>query len=157
MMTSTIRIPHSPIAMRHVRDLVARCGILAPRRVRVVAVLCALINACDEDILCPEGLAPAVALEVIDDDTGRPAWYGALALISDGPYLDTLTAPVAEARDSTIRVDLVGGIGRAGVYSVRVLKGGYMTWERTGVTVARTSSPCSRVLTVRLQARLERP
>ena len=125
----------------------------------VVACLALVLStACgvEEDIVCPQGIFPAIQVEIKDAATGDPAWWGARGSLSDGGYRDSLRAPSVTNLDSTMALLLYGGMGRPGTYTVVVQKNGFLEWQASDVVVASSGGPCSMVETVTLRADLER-
>jgi hypothetical protein len=117
----------------------------------IATSLAACSNGSVEPVVCPGVSPPAIVVEVRDAITSAPAAAGAVGVIKDGSYTDTLRVTHftgAPASDQTA-VGLSGGYGRPGTYDVTLTKPGYQAWSQTGVNVP--SGPCGP-LTARLEA-----
>lgn len=94
---------------------------------------------------------------VRDAVTNEPIAEGAVGTLKDGSFSETLQIVGwiggATTEDAMIPVALGGAYERRGVYTVRVEKTGYATWEARNVRVEK--GPC-HVNTRRLEARLQR-
>ena len=120
-----------------------------PTRVWLGAVVAAGALAalgCAEDgvVVCAPSERRSVVVTVTDSVTGQPAAAGARGSAESGGVVDSL-----EVADALI---LQTPGYRAGVYTVRVQKAGYATWQVAGVAV-RTDGCFSGP--ARLAARLQ--
>lgn len=101
---------------------------------------------------CPAVVSRAVDVEVVDASTGAYVARGASGVVTEGAYADSLRAVGFRGVHPADTVTTLGAaLGRAGVYTVRVQRPGYATFERAGVRVA--TDECG-VVTTRLTARL---
>lgn len=105
-------------------------------QVQVAMLLSAvlMLGACDDDMLCPGTRNwPAVTVNVTDSITGAPAVEGAIGVLRDGTYIDTLRASTWNS--DWVPIAMSGAIDRPGRYTVEIYKVGYKDWRREGVEV----------------------
>jgi hypothetical protein len=104
--------------------------------------------------LCAAVVKPAIEVEVRDAGSGQPAATGAVGVLTDGAFADTLRIIGWTHHPSDAAALVLGGAEeRPGVYDVRIEKEGYATWERKAVRAR--AGECG-VVTVRLEAHLVR-
>jgi hypothetical protein len=102
-----------------------------------LAAVAGLTPACDSMDTrgsCLENVLPALVLEIRDSVTGAPAALGAIPLVTDGSFQDTLR--MKGTIDSS-NAYVSGPDERAGTYSIQVAKPSYLTWTRADVQVTR--------------------
>lgn len=98
--------------------------------------------------ICTTEARVGIQVSVRDSLSGLPAAGGAVAVIQDQSFIDTLRAiPFADS------LMLYGAYERPGVYTVLITKSGYRNWLRTNVVVNKDEC---HVITVQLDARLQR-
>lgn len=134
--------------------ILARLRHLAARAATVV--LSATLVACGDGVDCsaigaPQG--PMFQVEVRDAATTQPAWWGANGHIEDGDFREDLRPSSTDPNDSLQTRPLFSLSYRAGTYTVRVEKPGFLTWSDTGLVVE--TEGCF-LTTHFLEARLER-
>jgi hypothetical protein len=113
---------------------------------------CGVVDVVDP-VFCAAVITRAVEVEVRDARTGDPAADGATATARSGDFVETLQVVGWISHPSPRSALVLGGVEeRPGVYTVRVEKAGYRSWERTGVVAE--SGRCG-VLTAKLLANLE--
>lgn len=104
-------------------------------------------SACS-GITCTAEGRDAVIVEVRDSITGSNAAEGALLIVRDGEYVDSVRGGPNEPPALTAAFE------RPGTYEVVVQKNGYREWVRQGVRVRRTGG-CDKLESVRLTALLQ--
>lgn len=108
-----------------------------------------LLGGCEWiGVACPDVGSYAVNVEVRDAVTGVPATEGAILIVQEGEYADTVQGgpgapPVLAAAPE-----------RPGTYNVLVQKAGYQDWTRQDVRVRRGGG-CDRLKSARLTANLQ--
>jgi hypothetical protein len=118
-----------------------------------------LLGGCEflgltDPVVCPAVISRGIEVEVRDAHSGQPAAQGAVGIAREGSYVDTLQIVGWTSHPSAETALVLGGVeDRPGLYSMRVEKVGYQTWERSGV---RAEKGVCGVITARLQAQLER-
>ena len=130
----------------------------SPWRARCTALfvaLCTAVAGCsDGPSFCTAESVPGIEVKVLDAETGHPAACGAVAWFVSGSWAEEMDASWGCTEPDTLQSPwLRGAHERAGNYSVLVLKDGYIPWSRSGIRVFEDEC---HVLTVRLEARLER-
>ena len=88
-------------------------------------------SSASEPINCPDVIIPAIEVVVVDARTGLPQANGALGLVRDGAYTDSLQIFRWNGNTPTT---LGAAEGRRGTYAVQVERDGYGPWQRTGIT-----------------------
>lgn len=79
---------------------------------------------------CAAYVAPAVAVEVRDSNTGLPIAEGARGAAHDGTYIDSLR-PFQSSGGALL--SLQAAPERPGTYSIEVQRTGYQDWTVSGV------------------------
>lgn len=98
--------------------------------------------------LCTTEARAGINIEIRDAATSLPAARGAIAVVSDHSFVDTLRGiPFADS------LTVFGVFERPGVYTVVITKSGYRDWTRSNVVVNKDEC---HVIPVQLDARLER-
>ncbi len=123
---------------------------------KTIAFLAALfmVGACDtqeESVFCTLEARPGLEIQIRDATTGAPAVDGALVLLVDGDYSETLEGP--PAGEMSEPPSLFGAYERAGTYDITIGKTGFKPWLARGIEVE--ADEC-HVITVEVDARLER-
>lgn len=110
-----------------------------------------LMLACSTDDSggCLENVLPAIVVEIRDSTTSAPLAAGAVALVVDGAFSDTLR--LVTPQDSLFRE---GPDERAGTYDLTISHPGYATWTRSNIVVSRDAC---HVRTVQILAFLQQP
>jgi hypothetical protein len=101
-------------------------------------------------IVCTANLVPALSISVLDDATGMGTACGATAVVTEGPFSETVQTPAFPACDDFV---LGAALERTGTYSVVVSKAGYQNFTASNIVV--TANPC-HVNTVTVTARMVR-
>ena len=124
---------------------------MTPRVLVLPAVLCCLA-ACDSPdspIFCSDSVEPAIEVRVRVSESGLPAAEGATGYVQEGSYLDSLQTYGFDGQG--VPLSFRAADERPGVYTVVVIKEGYVTWKKERVHV--WNDEC-HVLTVTLSADL---
>ena len=100
--------------------------------------------------LCTADVEPGIVVTVIDAQTRAPIAQGATGAIVEGKYSDTMRPFGSDANGALL--SLAGAYETPGVFTVRIEKTGYQTWEMQNVRV--TKGPC-HVKGVLLEADLQ--
>ena len=98
--------------------------------------------------ICSDEYVYGLEIIVVDAGTGGPAALGAIAVVSDGDYIENA---LCEDRGPLGVAALAAG-ERAGTYDITIDAEGYLEWSRDNVRV--TEDRC-HVKTVRIIAELE--
>jgi hypothetical protein len=113
---------------------------------------CGVLDLIDP-VVCFAVISRAVEVEVRDARTGDPAADGATGTARSGNFVETLQVVGWISHPGSRTAVVLGGVEeRPGVYTVRVEKPGYRSWERAGVVAER--GKCG-VTTAHLVAHLE--
>jgi hypothetical protein len=117
-------------------------------RIDILAVLLVspVLSSCSEWGGCTLSIEPGVIVEIRDAVDATPIAATASASVTEGSFQDSL-----RLYDGSLT--RAGADEREGTYTVRVLHGGYLVWEQTGVRVRDTGC---HVNTVTLKADLQR-
>ena len=130
--------------------------VTQPRLPLLALSLPLLIAACGSptSVICPGISAPAIAVEVLDSVTLRPAAGGAEGWVRDGSYEDSLVVIGWTGPEITpfTAIQMAGAYDRPGTYTVEISRPGYAQWRREGVRAGEGS--CG-VETVELTAKLQ--
>jgi hypothetical protein len=98
----------------------------------IIASVTSLASACAVGP-CDTGIFPSIVVEVRDSVTGSAAAAGADGRAIDGSYVVTLEVYDFDIDGAPRSLAMPGE--RAGTYTVRVTKPGYLPWERKNVQV----------------------
>ena len=136
-MPNRYRTPHTPI-----------------RRLTALATALLAVAGCESHgpVSCLAGVAPALLIQVTDSTSGTPAAFGAVGVVADGAFLDTLDLDGLGSTPPESLLVLSGPPERPGIYNVTITKPGYLSWQRDGVWAR--AGDC-HVATVLLSARLQ--
>src|SRR5687767_8031193 len=95
---------------------------------RLLMMLLAITSgACSGDNVCTAEPRLGISLEIRDSATNAPAAAGAIAVATDGAYVDSVNVT------TPLHANLAGN--RGGTYTVRVRKNGYSIWQRNNIVV----------------------
>lgn len=120
------------------------------RRIHLLTLLATLSVGCydgflQDPIVCTDEFVYGLSVEIVDATTGAPLAEGSTLTVVDGTYVENVT-------DSWDGRSMVAAGERPGTYTVRVERGGYQSWERSGV---RISADECHVIPRSLEARLD--
>lgn len=99
---------------------------------------------------CTAAIMNGLLVRVRDSVTNIPAGSGATVTAEDGSYFETLLYLGSHTPLDSLTFQ--GATERPGTYTVRVSKGGYQPWTRTGINVP--AGEC-HVTSVEVAARLQ--
>lgn len=85
--------------------------------------------------MCTSELRFGVSVQVRDSVSRAAAASGALLVIRDGTYADSMSYPAGHAELDG--APMFGAPERAGVYTLTVSKAGYRDWIRSGIRVTK--------------------
>ena len=124
------------------------------RRLAALATGVLAFAGCESQgpVSCLAGVAPALLIQVTDSTSGTPAAFGAVGVVTDGAFLDTLDLDGLGSTPPESLLVLSGPPERPGIYDVTIAKPGYLGWQRDGVWAR--AGDC-HVATVLLSARLQ--
>jgi hypothetical protein len=123
-------------------------------RVALAALVTVLLGACSDSLaVCNQQAYSSVVVEVRDSVSGAPEALGALLIVRDGEYADSMRGRLSPAEDSVGGLFLSAAPERPGVYSVAVQRDGFVGWRQDNV---RAGSDRCHVVPARVQARLIR-
>ncbi|GJG85465.1 hypothetical protein tb265_06460 [Gemmatimonadetes bacterium T265] len=94
-------------------------------------------TAPDGGVICTAVFAYGVVVEIRDSVSGAPLAAGARGAVHDGAYVDSLRPAEAVSSDTTSLYSREAAGERAGTYAIEVVRSGYRTWTKSGVTVTR--------------------
>lgn len=120
------------------RNIVAVVGNVRLLVLIVIGLFLLLSVGCDSGgggTICPLVAEPAVVVEVRNANTGKPEAEGAIGILVNGSYTDSMGIHAKNA--DGIPVSLAGGYERSGIYTVRIEKPGFQTWLKEEVYVER--------------------
>jgi hypothetical protein len=112
------------VARRRLRPILVG---LAASALGVVAAGCAGFGP----TTCDTGIVPAVTVRVTEAGTGRPLADGAMGVVTDGAYRDSLRIVQWDAEQRATHLGAADA--RPGTYTIVVQHPGYAPWTATGV------------------------
>ena len=125
----------------HTRDLLAAARSRLRSALRLSEVLSAtcLPLACSSaTTVCSPIARFAVVAEVRDSVSQEPAAFGAVLILRDGNYADTVVG-TDDGSDAHAAARLGAALERPGVYSAEISKAGYAVWSMIGIRVSRNT------------------
>jgi hypothetical protein len=112
---------------------------------------CSALDPRAGEYLCTADMRPAVIVEIRDARTNAPLALGALGVVRDGAYVDSLRPAEALTADMNTLVSRAAAHERPGVYAIEMQRAGYASFAASDVRVDRDAC---HVVTARVQAAL---
>ena len=112
---------------------------------QLVLAAIAITTACQNEplaCLAPND-GPAVLVDVRDSGTNVPAAFGALGVVRDHDFIDSLRPFLDDSSGSALV--LAAAAGRPGTYTVSVERRGFQVWTAEDVVVDAESCPVTSV------------